>query len=168
MATNTLTVVIILSLTVLFSGIGLLLLLLYLRSKRKASRSLSWPETKGRVVKSTIEVQSDVFSSDDSQGGGQPMYAADISYTYQVGGMMYTSNRISFAGKSSYSKPDKAEAVIAQYPEGASVAVFYNPEKHQEAVLERTAKGSGVFLGAGIAFLSIGLIALVVGIIILL
>ena len=168
MDSNTFAVVLVISLTVLFCGIGIVLLLISRRNKKKATESLNWPETTGRVIKSMIDIGHDVLGSEDSQGESQPMYSAAVSYTYQVGDMLYTSDRISFAGKSSYSKPDKAEVVTAKYPEGSTVSVFYNPDKHQEAVLERTAKGSGIFLGAGIAFLSIGVITLIVGIIIFL
>ena len=168
MDSNTLAVVLVVSLTVLFCGIGIVLLLISRRNKKKAAASLSWPETTGRVIKSTIDIGYDVMGSDDSQGESQPMYSAAVSYTYQVDDMLYTSDRISFGGKSSYSKPDKAETEIAKYPEGSRVSVFFNPQRHEEAVLERTAKGSGVFLIAGVAFLIIGVITLIVGIIILL
>jgi hypothetical protein len=154
-------------LTGIFCGLGIALLLIFRRNKRKATASFTWPETQGTVIKSTIDIGHDALGSDDSQGESQPMYSASVNYTYQVGDILYTSDRISFAGKSSYSKPDKAEALISKYPEGINNAVFYNPQKHEESVLERTSKGSGVFLIAGIAFFIIGLIALVIGSILL-
>jgi len=163
MEANTLTILLIGSFVILFSGIGILLILLHQRNKKKASESLSWPVTTGTVIESKVRVGENVFSSDDALDESQPVYSADISYAYQVNGVEYTSDRISFAGKSSYSKAEKAEVISAKYPEGSRVSVFYNPEKHQEAVLEQTAKGSGVFLIAGFVFLGIGLIALVVG-----
>lgn len=167
MEANTLGLILSISFFILFSGIGILLILLQQKNKRKAERSLYWPETKGTIIKSEVVVGESVFGGDDDDGQSQPMYSAEVNYTYQVDDMIYTSERISFAGKSSYSKPDKAEAVTRQYPEGSIVSVFYDPEKREVAVLERTAKGSGVLLAAGIIFLIIGLISLIVGIIIL-
>lgn len=168
MNVNTLGLVLITAFVVLFSGIGIILILLHQRNKKKAHESLSWPETTGTIIKSKVAVGESVFSSGDDDGGqSQPMYSAEITYNYQVGDMLYTSERISFAGKTSYSKPDKAEAVTRQYPEGSTVRVFYDPEKREVAVLERSAKGSGALLVAGIIFLSIGLISLIVGVIIL-
>jgi hypothetical protein len=167
MAANTLTIIIVIFLFILFSGIGILLILLNQRAKKKASQSQSWPKTTGTIVKSRVATESSVFGGDDAQGESQPMYLADIEYTYRVGDMVYTSKRVAFGGKSQYSKPLKAEEEAARYPEGKSVTVFYNPEKHQEAVLEQSAKGSGVLLIAGIVFLAIGVIALLVGLILL-
>ena len=150
----------------IFSGIGILLIVLHQKNKKKAEKSLSWPETGGTVIKSEVVTGESVFSSDDD-GESQPMYSAEINYTYQVDDMLYTSNRISFAGKASYSRPDKAEAILERYPEGSSVTVFYNPDQHDLAVLERSAKGSGALFAAGIVFLGIGVITLIVGILIL-
>ncbi len=167
MDANTLTIILTISFFVLFSGIGILLIFLYRRSKKKALNSMSWPETKGTVIKSEVAVGDSVFGGDDDEGGSQPMYSAEISYTYQVGDTLHTSDRISFAVKSSNSKPDKAKAVTERYPEGSEVNVFYNPDQHEVAVLERSAKGSGVLNVMGIIFLSIGVISLIVGVIIL-
>lgn len=168
MTTSTLGLILMILFVVLFSGIGILLIVLHQRNKKKAHESLSWPETRGTIIKSKVVIGESVFSSgDDDDGQSQPMYSAEITYNYQVGDMLYTSERISFAGKTSYSKPDKAEAIIRQYPEGSSVSVFYDPNKREVAVLERSAKGSGALLAAGIIFLSIGLIILVVGILIM-
>jgi hypothetical protein len=167
MNANTLTIIIVASITILFSGIGILLIMIYQRNKKKASASLSWPETKGTVIKSKIKEESSVFSDDEGEESSQPMYSADISYNYLVDGMLYTSDQVSFAGKSSYSKREKVEEILAGFPEGASVSVFYKPDNPQESVLQRTAKGSGALLGAGIVFLSIGILTLIVGIIIL-
>jgi hypothetical protein len=163
MNTNTLTLLIVVGLAVLFIGIGLLLIFLYRRNQKRASESLLWPETSGTVVHSAVSAEVSVFDNDEIQNQRQQMYSADIRYTYLIDGVEYTTKRISFAGKSSYSKQQRAEEIIAKYPQGASVRVFYNPEKNQESVLERTANGSGVLLGAGVAFLLVGVITLIVG-----
>ena len=163
---NTLAVILIVSFFILFSGIGILLILMHQKNKRKAEKSLSWPETKGTIIKSEVVLGESVFSNDD-EGESQPMHSAEVSYTYQVEDTLYTSDRISFATKSSYSRPDKAEAVTKLYPEGSQVTVYYDPDHHDIAVLERSAKGSGALLAAGIVFLSIGLITVIVGILIL-
>ena len=164
---NTLTIIIVGFLFILFSGIGLLLIILQQKNKKNAERSLTWPETEGTIIKSVVVVGESVLGGDDDQGQSQPMYSAKVTYNYQVGNMLYTSERISFAGKTSYSKPDKAEMVTRKYPEGSKVRVFYDPDKNEMAVLERSSKGSGFMLTAGVIFMSIGLITLIVGILIL-
>jgi preprotein translocase subunit YajC len=168
MATSTLGLILMIVFVVLFSGIGILLILLHQRNKKKAQESMSWHEIGGTIIKSGVAMGESVFGGDDEQGQSQPMYSPEISYTYQVEDMLYTSDRVSFAGKSSYSKAEKAELIAAKYPDGSKVTVFYNPAKPEEAVLERSAKGSAVLLIAGIVFLVVGLISLVVGSILLL
>jgi len=168
MEANTLGKILMVFFVVLFSGIGFFLIFLYRRHKKKAKASMSWRETKGTVIKSEVAVEESVFGSDDDQGQSQPMYSAEITYTYLINDVLYTSDRISFAGKSSYSKPEKVEMFIAKYPDGSGVSVFYNPNEPKEAVLERSAEGSVVLLVAGIVFIVVGLISLVVGSILLL
>ena len=167
METEMLTLIFVISFVILFSGIGILLILLHQRNKKKAIKSLSWLETTGTVIQSEVEIGESVFSSDDDGEQSQPMFSAAVSYIYQVDDMLYTSDRVSFGVKTSHSKAEKAEAIVAQYPEGARVSVFYDPDRHDSSVLERTAKGSGVLLIAGVIFLCIDLISLIVGIVIL-
>ena len=167
MDSNTFLVVLVFVLTVLFLGLGIVLILIYQRNKKKAVASMAWPETRGTIVSSRVVEGESSFSSDDD-GGSQPMYSAEVTYTYQVDGVLYTFDRVSFAGKSSYSNPKKAEEQTAKFPEGSQVAVFYNPEKSDEAVLERSAKGSGIFLGMGIGFIAVAVITLVVGLVLFL
>ncbi len=159
--------VLVAALAILFFGIGVVLILINQRNQRKANDSQQWPESKGTVDRSQVQVQDDVFSSDE-QSASQPMYSADVAYSYQVKDMIYTSDRISFGGKSSYSNRLRAEEIVDRYPEGSEVTVYFDPAKPQEAVLERTSKGSRVFLGAGISFIAVGVIILIVALIIIL
>lgn len=169
MNTNTITIIIISLVILLFIGIGVLLIVLYKRGKKKAIQSLTWPETTGTIIQSRVATEySTMGGDDDEHAGGQPMYFADVQYTYRVEEMLYISERLSFGGKRQYSNPQKAEEEAARYPEGSTVAVFYDPEKHKSSVLERSAKGSGAFLAAGIVFLGIGFITFIAGLIILL
>ncbi len=102
METNTLTILLTVSFFILFSGIGVLLILLQQKNKKKAKKSLSWLETKGTIIKSEVVVGESVFGGDDD-GQSHTIYSAVVDYTYQVDDMVFTSERRSFAGKTSYS-----------------------------------------------------------------
>ena len=83
-----------------------------------------------------------------------------VRYEYEVAGTPYTSSNISFESQLAGNKRRAIEAIVARYPEGQRVTVYYNPERPKTAVLERSANppsynsllifGSG-FLLAGVA-----------------
>lgn len=96
--------------------------------RRKMAAVSQWPSTMGTVMMSTIEQRS-------SSEGGYTEYPV-VQYSYPVGGQAYQSHKLAPG-------PDVggtgARKVVARYPEGAQVMVFYNPENPSEAVLERKA-----------------------------
>ncbi len=167
-SSSTITILITGFLTVLFFGIGVGLIFLHRRNKRKTEESLSWPETIGTVSESTIKQGSNVLGSSDEDGESSPVFTAEISYSYQVGGAEYASKRVAFGGSRSYSKRESAEKEAVRYPEGTRLPVYYDPKNPKEAVLDRTVKGSNMVFVMGIMFIIIGLITLVVGVLVLL
>lgn len=93
---------------------------------KKAKATEKWPTTEGIVL--TAEVNS-------HQSDGSTMYKPLIEYKYSVNGKEFKSPKYSYAEYSS-SNSDHAYEVINKYPKGERVTVFYNPEKHYDAVLE--------------------------------
>lgn len=104
---------------------------LHRRSKQAAAMrqaSQSWPSTSGRVIKSRVEVRGGDHTSVDSR----------VIYEYNISGQVYQGQQIR-AGDSFFSVHTSQDAyrTIDQYPEGASVTVYYNPDNPAEAALER-------------------------------
>jgi hypothetical protein len=95
--------------------------------RRKMATVSQWPSTMGVVQMSTIEQRS----SDD----GYTDYPV-VQYSYQVGGQSYQSMKLAPGPEVGGSG---ARGVVAKYPVGAQVMVFYNPQNPSEAVLERKA-----------------------------
>ena len=83
-------------LAVLFITIGIVLIILHRRNKRKAEESMSWLETTGTVNESKVVQGSNVLMSNDEDGESTPVFFPEISYTYQVAGLEYTSKRLVF------------------------------------------------------------------------
>ncbi len=107
--TETTTFLIVGLLTLLFIGIGAVLIILDRRIKRKAEESMSWMETAGTVIESKVEQGSNALMSSDEDGESAPVFLPEISYSYKVDGLEYTSKRLSFAGIKSFSKRQNAE-----------------------------------------------------------
>jgi uncharacterized protein DUF3592 len=95
--------------------------------RRRMATVSQWPATMGNVIMSTVERRS----SDD----GYTDYPV-VQYSYQVAGQTYQSYKLAPG-------PDVggtgARKVVAKYPAGAQVMVFYDPRNPGEAVLERKA-----------------------------
>jgi hypothetical protein len=111
---------------VLFILNAVFLSIIFFMRRRMAIVS-QWPATMGNVIMSTIERRS----SDD----GYTNYPV-VQYSYQVGGQTYQSNKLAPGPEVGGTGAGK---VIAKYPAGAHVMVFYNPQNPSEAVLERKA-----------------------------
>ncbi len=102
------------------------LAIIYFMRRRMATVS-TWPSTMGTVSASFLEQRSD--------SEGTTNYPV-VQYSYQVGGQTYQSSKrapgMEVGGTG-------AGSVIARYPVGAQVMVFYDPQKPSDAVLERKA-----------------------------
>ena len=96
------------------------LTILFFMRKRMATVS-QWPATLGNVITSTIERRS----SED----GYTDYPV-VQYSYQVGGQAYQSYKLAPGPEVGGTG---ARKVIAKYPAGAQVMVFYDPRNPAEA-----------------------------------
>jgi hypothetical protein len=101
--------------------------IIYFMRKRMAVVS-QWPSTMGVVQMSTIEQRSD-------SEGGYTDYPV-VQYSYQIGGQTYQSMKLAPGPEVGGSG---ARKVVARYPAGAQVMVFYDPQNPSDAVLERKA-----------------------------
>jgi hypothetical protein len=161
--TETSTFLIVGFLALLFISIGVVLIILHRRNKRKAAESAAWLESIGTVNESKVMQGSNMLMSDDEGDESTPVFFPEISYTYQVAGLEYTSKRLTFGGIKSFSKRENAEEAASLYPVGAQLPVYYDPKNPKEAVLDRTAKRSNMVLTFGILFIIIGLATVLIG-----
>lgn len=96
--------------------------------RRKMAAVSQWPSTMGAVNASYLERRS-------SSEGGSTNYPV-VQYSYQIGGQTYQSTKLAPGPEVGGTGAGK---VVARYPEGAQVMVFYNPQNPSDAVLERKA-----------------------------
>jgi len=113
---------------------------------RGGIRSKSWPTVQGTVTDSQVHIKE--FTDDN----GQPHVDArfTVKYAYEVGGVSYTSERLSYAtwGPSVYEAQKWGDE---EYRSGRTVTVHYDPKKPEESTLQ-TGCDASILLGAGIFF----------------
>lgn len=114
-----------------------------------ARASESWPTTSGEILSSNVRVD------DDDEGTS---YFGDVSFRYVVNDKVFTSDNVSF-GQYGSGNRSHAEGIVARYPVGGQVTVYYDTNEPQTAVLEPGVTWSSYFLlGMGALFTCIPLI----------
>ena len=118
-----------------------------IQDSRSAFKSVRWPSVTGTVISSYVSESSD----DDGT-----TYGADVQYDYVVNDQAYTGDRVSH-GDVSTGDPSYAQKIVARYPEGRSVKVYYDPANPEKSVLE-TGFTAGLLLplGLGTVFTLVG------------
>ena len=102
---------------------------------RQANRAKGWPVAEGVVKSSRVESRKTRVGG-AAQGTRVTLHEPVVEYSYTVGGREYFSTQVSFGARVSTQEAGPAAAWAAKYPEGAKVAVHYNPEHPTVAVLE--------------------------------
>ncbi|MDQ2692644.1 MAG: DUF3592 domain-containing protein [Chloroflexota bacterium] len=118
-------------------------------TRRKVTKASTWLSTLGTVTESRIQMRS-------NSEGGRTSYPL-VRYTYQVMERSYQSQKVvpgMDVGGSG------AQKVVARYPVGAQVMVYYNPEDPSEALLERGMPGHIKWLWIILAILNVFLCGL--------
>lgn len=108
---------------------GILLGIIY-ATRRGVTKAADWSSTMGTVISSTIEWRR-------RSEGGSVAYPS-VQYNYQVMGQVLQGGRIMPGPPVGGSG---AKKVVARYPVGAQVMVYYDPNNPSDAVLERDMPG---------------------------
>lgn len=97
----------------------------------QSRRTAGWPSAQGRIVRSQMHTMRRKTAGGVTEAGNVPA----VEYVYAVDGVDYRGHRIGIGDI----PPDspQAEATLERYPVGRTGPVFYNPDKPEEAVLER-------------------------------
>lgn len=97
--------------------------------------SRNWNKAEG-----VIEISSVVEKTRSGKKKARKSFKPEISYTYTVDGERHFGDRIVFGPTSYYTllrgNRERAREVVAKYPEGSTVSVFYSPNNHSHCVLE--------------------------------
>jgi len=137
-----------------FAGVAILLWIgsIYLQSQE----ALRWPQTKGHIDSSTLQVyhwpKINFINSDYTR-----WFTANIEYEYSVGEYRYTSSQISF--RKVYSRSSKeALKLMNAYRQDQDALVYYNPNDPMQSVLDPSYTGDmQIPLMVGVILVIIGL-----------
>ncbi len=91
------------------------------RSRR--SPAAAWPEVRGTVLSATVQVSA--------QGNGRHETPL-VLYSYRVGDREFQGSRVNVGALTR-----QAADVVARYPAGSCVQVFYDPSDPTRSALER-------------------------------
>lgn len=131
----------------IFCLIALLLAVIGWFQARGARAAKKWNSTQGQVMESSVEQ----YSYRDGEGGSSIAYRPHIIYSYRVNGREYVGERLNFGSGFHTSIRSMATNKANQFPNGANVAVYYNPQDPNDAALEKTSPASRVlYIVAGI------------------
>jgi hypothetical protein len=101
------------------------------QSVSKAYSAESWPSVDGVIISSKTE-----SASRAKKTGSIALSSSDISYSYFVKRRgKYTGKNIGFSSMGYATTYNKIQEVIAKYPVGKTVKVFYNPNNPSESTL---------------------------------
>jgi hypothetical protein len=142
-------------LNILFLGVAIVIIgagtFFPARSARRRDQvRLSWPTAKGTVTSSET-VQPPALAAAPSKGPEQ--FDVSVKFQFRAGGQLHFGSTVSYP-RYLYPKQE-ADRIVARYPAGATVTVYYNPEDFRECYLEirTTAKfyrTSLVLMGIGV------------------
>lgn len=124
--------------TLPFLIIALIFVVVIFRNRRKAKIAQGWSVAVGRVLMTQIVPRTSTTGS----GGRSTAYYPVVMYQYQVDGVSYQGDRVSFGMAMGSGSPRMAQKWIEKYQAGDQVDVYYNPAKPEESVLEPRTSGS--------------------------
>jgi Protein of unknown function (DUF3592) len=100
--------------------------------KKREAAAAGWNSVEGEIVSAEVRRTHD----NDSDGGPSYIYEPLVAYRYTVNGEAFSGSRVNFSA-ARHQFPKKAEEVVARYPVGAKVAVYFDPANPRDSVLER-------------------------------
>jgi hypothetical protein len=98
---------------------------------QQVRRAAYWPSAQGRIVRSRMRAVRHQHAGEATKVGNVP----DVEYAYSVGGVEYRGHRIGIGDIPAGSA--EGDAALERYKVGRTGPVFYNPDRPEEAVLER-------------------------------
>ncbi len=126
--------IIVRALGALWLATGAIFLAVGARQLSEPLRSIAWPSTTGLVLDTLVQEHP-------RTGGrllgllGDSVALPLVRYRYDIGGVLYHSTRVSFR-KLGLGSRREAHAVVADYPPGREVRVYYDPDHPGSSALE--------------------------------
>ena len=135
---------------VVFILVSLLAATTAIKDWRRFRESDNWVPATAQIVSGNVSAQ---------RGSKYTTYEVNIRYTYAVLGQNYESGQLSFGSEGTgHDTRKRAEKVIARYPAGSQVTIYYDPNNPQQAVLERKYDSTGAIIAMIFGAFGVGII----------
>jgi uncharacterized protein (DUF1330 family) len=123
----------------------------------QALESKAWPSVQGEVTSSEVKKtrRREPGGDPDDKHKSWTTYSAQVKYAYEVGGKRFESYRIAFDTTEGRSE---ARKIVARFPKGAVVDVFYDSDEPGESVLVRGGSALNSLTLNGIAVILAGIV----------
>lgn len=94
--------------------------------------SVKWPTTEAVVTESKV-----VRQWEKNSGAPKTAYKVELKYNYTVEQKTYLGERYSFGKPLIFNASSDAEKIVAEYPLGRKISVYYMPSNPQESAIIR-------------------------------
>ncbi len=141
---------------------GIIPFFIYFNVSRVAGDEVNWLATEAEVIAAEVKVSVHTDRKYDKRTKkyttrSTSSYAPEITYKFMAAGKEYTGRKFRALGFSSQ-KESEIRELIARYPAGRQITVYYNPVKNDEAVIEKAPAPSKLLLVFGGGLVLIGLL----------
>jgi uncharacterized protein DUF3592 len=114
-------------------GFALVAALVIFGIQRSVGRMRAWPTVPGRIEASGVHA----FEARDSDSPRWiTQYRSNVVYSYEVGGVRYTGDKVGTTGRASSNIAALVRSGGARYPAGSAVEIHYNPDNPAESILD--------------------------------
>jgi len=119
---------------ILIIAVGLMTIILSVLALIRGKYSKNWNKTEGEILKSE-------FIEFGTSGDTERIFKPKVKYKYVIQGKEYFSKRVYFGSflMSNFKKRNSLR-IVAKYPEGKIIPVYYNPTNVRMSVLETGVK----------------------------
>jgi len=141
---------------------GIIPFFIYFNVEKVAGDEVNWPATEAEVI--AAEVKASVHTDRQYDKSGKKYktrtnttFSPEITYKFSIDGKEYTGRKFRTLGFSS-NRENEIKELIARYPAGQRIRVYYNPGKNDEAVIEKAPAPSKMLLVFGGGAVLLGLV----------
>ena len=117
-------------------GFALLAAFVIYGIQRNVSRMRGWPAAAGRIESSGVRQFKTLSAADSGRSRWTTMFRSNIVYSYEVGGVRYTGDKLGTTGRFSANIAAFAQRGAARYAPGSSVEIRYNPDNPAESIYD--------------------------------
>jgi len=121
--------------------------------QKRAMAARMWPRAPGRIESSGVHEFQARNSSYQMLTRWSTRFRTAIRYSYMVGRVRYTGDKITLGGQFSATTDAFARRGASRYAQGSTVEVYYNPQNPAECVLQPRAAGLWLVWLAALALL---------------